>query len=161
MLIFQYVFLLCEEMCCTGMAATLQHRCRAGMWGPPADSLCPPPQDFSLFLCWKEVWKPIGLCSYRVRSVLPLTRLQKLRSCILQLNTVGNWLSASKQILVLLLAVSTGSLGRKKTSVTRQSIQSHRQCWVLHGDLWAMRQLVSYSVITPLVSTYCFSPLHF
>lgn len=40
----------------------------------------------------------------------------------LQLDVGMNWLSASEQILVLLLAVSTASLGRRKTSVTRQSI---------------------------------------
>lgn len=53
----------------------------------------------------------------------------------LQLNVGVNWLSASYQILVLLLTVSAGSLGRKKMSVTRQSIQSRGQCWALRGDL--------------------------
>lgn len=67
-----------------GVAAILQRRCRAAMWGAPADSLCPPPQDFSIFLCWKELWKPTSLCSYRVCAVLPLTLLaktQKLLPC--------------------------------------------------------------------------------
>lgn len=54
---------------------------------------------------------------------------EDLKVATLQLNVGVNWLSASSQILVLLLAVSTGSLGSKKTSVTRQSIQSRRQCW--------------------------------
>lgn len=71
------------------------------------------------------------------------TSLTAPRVATLQLNMGVSWLSASEQMLVLLLAVSLGLLGRRKTSVTRQSIQSRRQGRVLHSDLSAMCQLVS------------------
>lgn len=138
------------------MAAILQHRCRV-------ETPSRQPVPFSLrFLPFFVLWGTVKASqSVQLQGMCCATSQPSRKNsevATLQLNTAVHWLCASFQILVLLLAVSTGSLGRKKTSVTRQSIQSRRQCWVLHGDLWAMHQLVSYGVITPLVSTYWLFP---
>lgn len=87
---------------------------------------------FSFPLLWGALPVPAAT-SYSLCCHSPFYKNLKVAS--LQLNVGVNWLSASYQILVLLLAVSTGSLGRKKMSLTRQSIQARRQCWALCGDL--------------------------